>query len=220
MTARFAGTLLAAIARLVSGASVLWLDCKPELRARVYFANHSSHLDFVLLWAALPDRLRERTRPVAARDYWDRPGLRGWISREVFRAVLVDRPAPVPVPAQPPAEPAPAGASRGSGVIERLAEAIGTDGALILFPEGTRGTGESLAPFRSGIARLARLRPDVEFVPVWLENLNRILPKGHLLAVPLLARVVFGRPLRIEPDEPPERFLERSRDALLRLKEA
>ena len=92
--------------------------------------------------------------------------------------------------------------------------------SLILFPEGTRGAGEDLAPFRSGLYHLCRTRPEIEVIPVYLENLNRILPKGRLLPVPMLSRITFGAPLHLQPAEEKDAFLERARQAVRALKEA
>jgi len=48
-------------------------------------------------------------------------------------------------------------------------------------------------------------RPDVELVPAYLENMNRILPKGEVLPVPMLSLLTFGKPLQVEPGEEKER---------------
>src|SRR5512136_3260049 len=84
------GSVLAAVARGLTGATARWCDCAPEPRQRVYFANHTSHLDFVVLWSVLPRFLRRQCHPVAARDYWG-SGWRRRIAVNVFDAVLVER---------------------------------------------------------------------------------------------------------------------------------
>jgi 1-acyl-sn-glycerol-3-phosphate acyltransferase len=204
-------SVLAALARLVSGASVRWVGSRPEARQRIYFANHTSHLDFVVLWSALPPPLRRLTRPVAAADYWG-AGLRRYLITEIFRGVLVDRGR---------AGSGIDGTARVAGsreTVERVAAALGGDHSLIIFPEGTRGPGPDPAPFKSGLYHLCALRPDVELVPVYLENLNRILPKGHVLPVPLLSSVTFGAPITWDPAEPKAAFLERARAAVVALR--
>lgn len=206
-------TLLAGLARFISGASVFWLDGPPAAGQRVYFANHTSHLDFVVLWSALPPHVRARTRPVAARDYWEKGAVRRYLAREVFRAVLVDRMG---------REPGPEGEGRVAAArdtIGKLLEEMGAENSLIVFPEGTRGSGDEVAVFKSGLYHLCRARPDLEAVPVYLENLNRILPKGEALPVPMLSRVVFGRPIRCAPTETKAEFLERARAAVIALRD-
>ncbi|MFN7972079.1 MAG: lysophospholipid acyltransferase family protein [Acidobacteriota bacterium] len=200
--------LLTGVARLLTGATVVWKDCEPEVRQRIYFANHTSHLDFLVVWAALPPEVRVLTRPVAARDYWSR-GLRRYLATNVFRAVLVER-----------GGTAPAGlaAARAREVIEMTAAEMGQRHSLILFPEGTRGDGEKLGKLKSGIFHLCRMRPDVELVPVYIDNMSRILPKGELAPVPLLSRVIFGAPTRIGEGEEKAPFLQRLEGALQALR--
>ena len=84
-------SLLAAIARGISGVQVQWAGCEPDDRQRIYFANHTSHLDFVVLWSALPSEIRAVTRPIAAKDYWEETPLRRYLAENVFHAVLLER---------------------------------------------------------------------------------------------------------------------------------
>jgi len=204
--------IIAAFARAVSGVQVRWSDAFSDTaRQRIYFANHTSHLDFVVLWSALPAEVRGRTRPVAAKDYWE-SGVKAYLAQNVFRAVLVQRSAAAQVASGEEARAA------GRATIEQLAEALGETDSLILFPEGTRGTGESVAPFRSGLFHLAKRKPDAELVPVYLENLNRILPKGEFLPVPLISVLTFGAPMPVEESESKEPFLERARAAVCGLR--
>jgi 1-acyl-sn-glycerol-3-phosphate acyltransferase len=90
--------------------------------------------------------------------------------------------------------------------------------SLILFPEGTRNTtDEVLQPFKSGVYHVVAARPGVECVPVWIENLNRVMPKGEFVPIPLLCTLSFGEPVRIADGEDKDVFLGRLRDALLAL---
>lgn len=191
-----------ALARILAGGNVRSIGFEPDERQRIYFANHTSHLDFVLVWSALPKRLRFLTRPVAARDYWQR-GVKRYLALNVFNAVLVDR-------VHADAAPNP---------IDVLLDGLGEKHSLIIFPEGTRGDGTQLAPFKSGLYRLGMARPDVELVPVYIDNLNRVLPKGEIVPVPMLASVSFGAPLRVGDGEEKSDFLARARNALLELRQ-
>jgi 1-acyl-sn-glycerol-3-phosphate acyltransferase len=194
-------TAVAAFARLLTGVRGEWRGSTPDPRRRIYFANHRSHADFVLIWTVLPARLRARTRPVAGADYWLTSGLRRFMGQRVFRAVLVDR-NPV---------------TRDTDPVAVMAEAL-DQSSLILFPEGTRNTGdEPLLPFKSGMYHLARARPGVELVPVWIENLNRVMPKGEVVPIPLLCTVTLGAPITIGDGEDKTAFLNRAREALLAL---
>jgi 1-acyl-sn-glycerol-3-phosphate acyltransferase len=200
---------LAAFARLLTGASVHWTDpsAMQAGRQRVYFGNHTSHLDFVIIWSSLPAEVRARTRPVAGSDYWARGGARRYLSSRVFNAILIDRGGATSSPAQ---------AARS---IEQIAEGMNDGSNIIVFPEGTRSRNGEVLPFKSGLYHLCRLRPELELVPVYLANMNRILPKGEFLPVPLLGRVIFGSPMRMTPAEERGVFLARTRDALLALRD-
>jgi len=202
LIASLLASVVTGFARLITGVRGDWRGCLPDPRPRVYFANHASHGDFILIWAVLPRALRRRTRPVAAADYWLKGPLRRFIVAQVFRAVLIDR-----HPAAPESDP-----------IGRMAAALDDGHSLIFFPEGTRNTtAERLLPFKGGLYRLARARPGVELVPVWIENLNRVMPKGELVPVPLLCTVTLGAPIRPEDGEAKADFALRSRAALLAL---
>jgi len=185
-------------ARFLTGARSRWVGCGPTDTQRIYYGNHSSHLDFVLLWAALPQELRARTRPVAAADYWDRGTLRRYLIHRVFNGVLVER----------------AHHSHKTNPIQNLVDALDRGESLILFPEGTRGTGDELLEFKSGIYYIAYMRPTVELVPVWLENNYRVMPKGAVLPVPLLCSLTFGSPTWLGAYERKAEFLARLRKRL------
>lgn len=195
-------TAITGFTRVVTGAQARWIGCAPAAVQRIYFANHASHADFALIWASLPQELRVRTRPVAGADYWEKGRVRSYLIHEVLRGVLIER----------------GGARRARDPIDIIVEALELGDSLIVFPEGTRNmSDEPLLPFKSGLYRVACRRPDVELVPVWMENLGRVLPKGEAIPVPLLCSVNFGAPLRLAPGEEKHAFLERARRSLLEL---
>lgn len=199
---RALATCVVILARALTGVRAQWLGCAPEPVRRIYYANHVSHGDFVLIWTVLPPPLRAVTRPVAAADYWGRAGARRYVGTRLFNAVLIER--------------NPAGAE--IHPVAMMAKALEAGDSLILFPEGTRNTTEDLLlPFKSGLYHLAAACPGVECVPVWIDNLNRVMPKGEILPVPLLCTVVFGTPVTLGEGEDKTGFIERARNALLAL---
>jgi 1-acyl-sn-glycerol-3-phosphate acyltransferase len=286
MLAKLTGWLLLGIVRLLTGAQARWYGCPPKAEQRIYFANHQSHADLVMIWAALPEELRSITRPIAARDYWANTPVKRWITTEVFNAVYVERaatapaasataaapvpaavavkappmpaeriepsmepllpptpltepvdavpeaqgqldlpeppaPPPPPPPMPPPAEPeaAPDTAPPASDPLAPLIEALRSGDSIIIFPEGTRGhTGEP-QKFKSGLYTLATLFPDVVLVPAWIDNVQRVMPKGEIVPVPILCSVTFGAPLRVEENEERRPFLDRARAAVIALRD-
>lgn len=192
-----------AFARLMTGVRPDWRGVAPEPVQRIYFANHASHGDFVLIWSVLPKEMRDRTRPVAGADYWMKSGLRRFLGKGVFKAVLIERQAE----------------NRTDDPIEQMAKALDAGDSLILFPEGTRNMSDlPLLAFKSGLYNLATKRPGVELVPTWIDNISRVLPKGEFLPLPLLCSVTFGAPLKLGDGEERKAFLERAREALLALR--
>jgi len=201
------GRAIASLCRLVCGTSVQW-HCNPYgTRQRIYFSNHSSHLDFILIWSALPLPLRQRIRPVAAREYWERTAIRRHLATDVFNAVLIERGH----------SPTSCAVDAARATTASIAAEIGSAYSLILFPEGTRCAGGGVGPFKSGLYFLSQARPDIELIPVCLENLNRILPKGEALPVPMLSRAIFGASLPVTTGEDKTQFLERARAAVMQL---
>jgi 1-acyl-sn-glycerol-3-phosphate acyltransferase len=201
--ARAFGWFLLGLVRVLTGAQARWYGCPPQAEQRIYFANHQSHADLVMIWAALPHELRVITRPVAARDYWMKTPLRQWITTAVFNAVYVDRER-----------------KEGSDPLQPLEEALASGDSIILFPEGTRGDGEEPQAFKSGLYHLALKFPNVVLVPAWIDNIQRVMPKGEVVPVPILCSVTFGAPVRVEPDEDRHAFLDRARASVIALRDA
>ena len=201
---RLTGLGLAGLARLLAGASARWIASQPDTCQRVYFANHTSHLDALLIWSSLPRSVRERTRPVAAKDYWSRGAVRRWLAEKVFDALLIDR-TDIKVHQSP---------------VDLMLREIGDTKSLIVFPEGSRSATGEIGEFKSGLYYLSKKRPELELVPVHVDNLNRVLPRGEFLPVPMLSCITFGPPLWLEQGEPKLDFLARARRAVMALKES
>ncbi|MBS0453706.1 MAG: 1-acyl-sn-glycerol-3-phosphate acyltransferase [Proteobacteria bacterium] len=274
LLAKFTGWTLLALVRLLTGAQARWWGCPPKAEQRIYFANHQSHIDLVMIWAALPQELRSITRPIAARDYWTNSPLKRWITTEVFNAIYVERggSAPLPADVSAPAHAAPApsrvhervepsfddvvtfpepaapvlqepaqgqlpleGAAQAAAAtqlperltpgtpeallpLQPLIDALQSGDSIIIFPEGTRGhTGEP-QKFKSGLYTLATMFPDVVLVPAWIDNVQRVMPKGEVVPVPILCSVTFGAPIQLEDGEERRPFLDRARDAVIALR--
>jgi 1-acyl-sn-glycerol-3-phosphate acyltransferase len=186
--------------RLLIGAYPRWLGCKPIAKQRIYFANHTSHIDTLAIWAALPPHLQKTTHPVAAFDYWGKNAFKKYIVTEGLNAVFIARAREDRTEDDP---------------LQPLYDTLAKGDSLIIFPEGTRNKGSTPQPFKSGIYHLAQKFPEVELVPVYLENLNRIMPKGAFWPVPLVCTARFGTPLFLGADEDKDEFLERARQAVI-----
>ena len=196
-------TLLTLLTRLLVGAYPQWQGCAPSRTQRIYFANHSSHMDAIVIWSSLPAELRAKTRPVAAKDYWEKGALRRRIAIKELKVVLIDRHH-----------------TAHANPLDPLIQALHEGSSLIIYPEGTRRPQPLPSPFKSGLWRLMREFPDVELIPVYIENLHRSMPKGTLIPIPTICSVRFGAPLPHSPDDSKENFLNRARNAVIQLAES
>ena len=241
MLAKLMGFFLLGLVRVLTGSQARWYGCPPKAEQRIYFANHQSHADLVMIWAALPEELRSITRPIAARDYWTKSPFRQWITTAVFNAIYVERQAATPPTAPaaavvadsaqpggpdpaneapPPPSPEALRAALPEGdPLAPLVRALESGDSIIIFPEGTRGHGDDPQPFKSGLFRLAQMFPQVVLVPAWINNVQRVIPKGEVVPVPILCSVTFGAPIQLEPGEERRPFLERARRAVMALRE-
>ena len=193
---------LLGLIRALTGAQARWQGCPPKAEQRIYFANHQSHADLILMWAALPAELRSITRPIAAKDYWTKTPFKKWITSAVFNAIYVDR---TKTGDQDPLEP--------------LIDALTNGDSVILFPEGTRGNQEEPQAFKSGLYNLAVKFPGVVLIPTWINNVQRVMPKGEVVPVPILCSVTFGAPVALADGEDRASFLVRARQAVVDLRE-
>jgi 1-acyl-sn-glycerol-3-phosphate acyltransferase len=202
MLAKLMGWFLLGLIRVLTGSQARWHGCPPKAEQRIYFANHQSHADLVMIWAALPKELRSVTRAIAARDYWTKSPFKQWLTTEVFNVIYVSRERTAD---EDPLEP--------------LLEALGNGDSIILFPEGTRGHAEEPQAFKAGLYNLALKCPNAVLIPAWINNVQHVLPKGEVVPVPVLCSVTFGAPVKLEPDEDRGVFLKRAREAVVALRD-
>ncbi len=202
MLAKLMSVFLLGLVRVLTGAQARWYGCPPKAEQRIYFANHQSHADLVMIWAALPKELRSITRPIAAKDYWTKSPFKKWITTAVFNAIYVDRARTAD---QDPLEP--------------LIDALESGDSIIIFPEGTRGNAEEPQPFKAGLYNLAQKFPHVVLVPAWIDNIQRVMPKGEVVPVPILCSVTFGAPIELRAGEERRDFLDRARQAVIALRD-
>ena len=128
--------------RVLTGAQARWWGCPPKAEQRIYFANHQSHADMMMIWAALPRELRHNTRAVAARDYWTKGAFKKWLTSAVFNVIYVAR-----------------AREDDKDPLEPLIEAMAKGDSLIIFPEGTRGHADEPQAFKAGLYNLASRFP-------------------------------------------------------------
>ena len=202
MLAKLMSLFLLGLIRVLTGAQARWLGCPPMAEQRIYFANHQSHVDLVMIWAALPLELRNVTRAIAAKDYWTKTPFKQWLTTAVFNVIYVSRDR-----------------TSDEDPLEPLFEALNNGDSIILFPEGTRGFTGTPQPFKAGLYNLATKFPAAVLVPTWINNVQHVLPKGEVVPVPVLCSVTFGTPISLQEGEERHAFLDRARNAVIALRD-
>ncbi|WP_460163760.1 lysophospholipid acyltransferase family protein [Pseudomonas sp. S2_F03] len=137
---------------------------------------------------------------MAAADYWGKNRFLRYISQKGLNAVLIER------------NPTP-----GTNVLEPIFDVVRSGHSIIIFPEGTRSSQALPGEFKSGLYRLAEAFPEVDLVPIYLENLHRSMPKGKHVPLPIICTIRIGDPMQRVADEEKQVFLQRARDAIVRL---
>ena len=188
------------LARVLVGAYPRWVGSAPNHNQRIYIANHTSHIDTVAIWAALPEHLQKHTHTLAELYSLACNKCKSCLTTNGRSAEGIKRSKED---------------ANGEDPLQPLYDTLASGESLIIFPEGTRNKGDVPQPFKSGIYHLAKRFPHVEFIPVYLENLSRIMPKGEFWPVPLACTARFGKPFYLQEDEDKDDFLERARQGVI-----
>lgn len=169
------------LARMFTGADIDGRERLPKTGPAIIAANHASHVDTLLLLTIFPAATVGRVRPAAAADYFLKTPLSSWFSRNLIGIVPVARDR----------------VRDGEDVLAPAREALAAGDILVVFPEGSRAEGDSdeLGRLKNGVARLAEAFPEAPVIPVWLQGAGRVLPKGHVVPVPMNCWVGVGEPI-------------------------
>jgi 1-acyl-sn-glycerol-3-phosphate acyltransferase len=165
------------VARFFLAADLMGAGQLPESGPAIVVANHNSHVDTLLLLSVFPARVLSRVRPVAAADYFLANPALSWFARRIIGITPVSRQV-----------------ARREDVLSPAKEALARGDILVIFPEGTRGAPQGLAPLKSGVTHLLEAFPDTPVIPVWIQGAGRVLPKGSFIPVPMNCCVVVGAP--------------------------
>jgi 1-acyl-sn-glycerol-3-phosphate acyltransferase len=189
------------LARVFTGVDVAGREHLPTDGPAIIAANHSSHVDTLLMLAIFPSRTVLKVRPAAAADYFLKTPLTSWFSRNIIGIVPVARDR----------------VREGEDILAPAREALARGEIVVVFPEGTRGSNpDEMGRLKNGVARLAEAFPHAPVIPVWIQGAGRVLPKGAVIPVPMNCWVGAGPPVRWDGHR--TAFMEALREGLMGLK--
>ena len=163
--------------------SVTGADRVPREGPALLASNHLSVLDPALIGSVMPRELDY----MAKTELFRIPGFGGLIRR--LNAHPVDR-------------------TGSDSAALRLALRLLQQGrAVLVFPEGTRGSEGKLQEARAGAGMLAALS-GAPVVPVYIQGSGRALPRGATVPRPKRVSVTVGSPLRFTRERGRTRYQE------------
>jgi len=156
----------------------------------VLASNHNSHADAVTLMSAIPPKMLAKTFPVAAADYFGRNKFISFISWLFLNLILIPRKRASEAGEKDP--------------IQIMDDALKNGKSLILFPEGSRGEAGKLQTFKKGIGILMERNRKIPIIPIYMEGIGRVLPKGNKIMLPSLTKIYVGDPIYIHEESAEE----------------
>jgi 1-acyl-sn-glycerol-3-phosphate acyltransferase len=144
----------------------------------IVMPNHSSHMDTPVALSMLPERLRSKTYVGAAADRFYRPGKRTWWFSLFYGTFPIHR-------------------GGGSASLEYATKLLDGGASILLFPEGTRSIDGEMARFHHGVSLMA-MKANVPVVPIYMEGLRNVMPKGQREPQPAAVHVRIGAPVWLD----------------------
>ncbi len=151
----------------------------------ILIANHNSHMDTMAIMSAIPSRYIHKVHPIAARDFFGGSLFKKILMRYLVNATLIQRDREDP----------------NNDPIESMDKMLKKSRSLILFPEGSRGVPGIMTKFKKGLGYLIQRNPEINVIPVYLDNVYKTLPRGKNLILPYNCSIKFGDPIEFKSME-------------------
>lgn len=190
---------------LVLGVNVSGAENLPKIskNASIIVANHNSHIDTLLLMSLFSTSQILKIHPVAAADYFCNTKLKSFIFKTLLGLIPLKRKF---------------GKTTKEELFKEINEALRAGETIIIYPEGTRGEDNTIKEFKSGVAHIAAMNPDVPVIPFYINGPDRILPKGEFLWIPFIADVYVAQGIKYD-GTPTKTFTQRIENVVTTLKE-
>lgn len=190
---------------LVLGVNVSGSENLPKVSKgpSIIVANHNSHIDTLLLMSLFSTPQILKIHPVAAADYFCNTKLKSFIFKTLLGLIPLQRKF---------------GKITKEELFKEINDALRAGETIIIYPEGTRGEDNSIKEFKSGVAHIAAMNPDIPVIPFYINGPDRILPKGTFLWVPFIADVYVAEGITYD-ETPTKIFTERIQKVVETLKE-
>ena len=156
---------------------VIGLENIPKEGGVVLASNHLSFIDSVFLPLVVPRRVVF----LAKSEYFTGTGLKGWATRQFFKAtgqLPIDR----------------SGGKASEDSLNTGLAVLNAGGALGIYPEGTRSPDARMYRGRTGVARMV-LEAGVPVVPVAMIDTEKAMPTGTRIPKVRRIGIVIGKPL-------------------------
>jgi 1-acyl-sn-glycerol-3-phosphate acyltransferase len=167
----------------------------------IIVSNHSSHTDTSAILSILPISKIHKLRPVAAQDYFTKNKLFKIFTQLFYNAIFIDRVTK----------------DGKQNSINIMAQTIDRGDNLLIFPEGSRVSSDEVGPFKSGVIKILKEKPEIPYIPIYIDSSANTLPKGDGLLIPHNFKVVIGDAKFIDPQMNDEESLKKIRDSVVNL---
>ena len=151
----------------------------------ILIANHNSHMDTMAIMSAIPSRYIHKVHPIAARDFFGGSLFKKILMRYLVNATLIQRDRDDPE----------------NDPIDSMDKMLKKSRSLILFPEGSRGVPGVMTKFKKGLGYLIQRNPEINVIPVYLDDVYKTLPRGKNLILPYNCSIKFGDPIQFKSME-------------------
>lgn len=175
----------------------------PKNGPAIIVANHNSHLDTLIIMSLFSMTKILKIFPVAAEDYFCDTKFKEWFYKTFIGILPIKRKV---------------GKIKKEELFKEINNTLKDKNIVIIYPEGTRGEDNHISEFKTGVAHLAAMNPDVPVIPLYINGTDKILPKIDAVLVPFIADIYVAEPVYYDKS-PTKIFTQKIQHEVEKLKE-